>query len=97
MRLSLAGYVYERIRRDDERAAMDRLPSCEIVEEEINCVDMNRVRLLDVPEYGQGDRVARRAEIRNSCDFDVVQVVDRGQVFSLRYIEQPPSPSSAPT
>jgi hypothetical protein len=42
-----------------------------------------------VPEYGQGDQVARRAEIRNSYDFDVVQVVDRSQLFSLRYVEQP--------
>jgi hypothetical protein len=71
-----------------ERAAMDRPCPGEVVEEEIDCVNMNQIRSLDVPEHGRGDRVTRRAEIPNSHNLDSVKSFHRRQALSIRSVEQ---------
>ena len=73
----------------DKRAAVDRLGPSEIIEKEIDGMDMNQIRPLDMADYGRGNGIARRAEIGNPYDLNSVEGLGRGKPLPVRSIEQP--------
>ena len=73
--------------RGDEGPAMDPSRRREIVEEEVNPVDVDKICFFKVAQYGRRERIAGGAIPRQSQDRDAVHLVSLGQGL-VRALEQ---------
>ena len=71
----------------NELAAVQQLRPRKIIEEEVNSVDMHQIGVPNMPQHRWGDRVARRAKVRNPLDVNANKGFSRRQFLTSRIVE----------